>query len=59
MVNVTVHGQVPPSASGAGARWDFGNTGIPCMIDNTPYSTTQWQETVTPTGEVSMHCNFR
>src|SRR5262245_20247271 len=57
VVNVTARGIVPASSSGAGARWDFANTGLPCVIDGTPYSTTRWQETVTSNGEVAMHCD--
>jgi len=57
VVNVTVRGLLPPSTDGA--RWDFESTQQPCVIDNTPYSTTRWQETVSPSGEVSMHCDFR
>jgi hypothetical protein len=59
VVNVTAHGVLPPSPTGAGALWSFGDIGLPCVIDGTPYSTTQWQETVTPNGQVAMHCSFR
>jgi hypothetical protein len=56
IVNVTAHGQLPPS--GTDARWDFESIGLPCVIDGTPYSTTKWQETLAPSGQVSMNCHF-
>jgi len=59
ILNLTARGQVPPASNGEAVHYDFANTRIPCTIDNTPYSTEDWQETVTPTGQVAWYCAFR
>ena len=46
ILNLTARGQVPPASNGEAVHYDFASTGIPCTIDNTPYSTEHWQETV-------------
>ncbi len=61
--NVSAHGdlpegtQPPPNA----VVLDYENTGISCCVnfDGTWYSTTQWHETITPSGNVSLTCHFK
>ncbi|HEX8944304.1 MAG TPA: hypothetical protein VF785_14290 [Gemmatimonadaceae bacterium] len=59
ILNLTARGQVPPASNGEAVQYDFASTGIPCTIDNTSYSTENWQETVTPSGQVAWSCAFR
>ena len=58
VAQVIASGVITPASGGRAAHFDSSNTGIPCVIDTTPFTTDDWQETVSPSGEVNMHCNF-
>lgn len=58
VASVTARGETTPSSDGGAAQFDITNTGIQCTIDNTPYATDDWQETVSASGAVTSHCIF-
>ncbi len=61
--NVSCHGDLPdgmdspPQAVVLG----FDNTGLSCCVnfDGAWFSTTEWHETITPSGNVSLTCHFK
>jgi len=61
-VNVSCHGDLPDGMIPPNnARvWDYDSTGWVCEVtfDGDMYYTTQWHETITPTGNVSLTCHF-
>ena len=61
--NVSCHGDLPDGMdSPANAVvLGFNNTGLQCCVnfDGTWFSTTQWHETITPSGNVSLTCHFK
>ncbi len=61
--NVSCHGDLPDgmdSPSNA-VVLGFGNTGLKCCVnfDGVWLSTTEWHETITPSGNVSLTCHFK
>jgi len=58
--NVSCHGDLPYDPPAKAVVLDFDNTGLNCcvMFDGQWYSTTQWHETITPSGNVSLTCHF-
>jgi len=60
--NVSCHGDLPEGmVSPANAVvLDYNNTGLECSVNfnGAFYSTTQWHETITPSGNVSLTCHF-
>ncbi|PIV21416.1 MAG: hypothetical protein COS40_07620 [Deltaproteobacteria bacterium CG03_land_8_20_14_0_80_45_14] len=61
--NVSCHGDLPydmdPPAKAI--VLDFDNTNLKCCVnfDGQWFSTTQWHETITPSGNVSLTCHFK
>ena len=61
--NVSCHGDLPsgivPPAKAV--VLDYDNTAKECCVsfNNVWYSTTQWHETITPSGNVSLTCHFK
>jgi len=66
--NVSCHGElpidtIPPEKA---VVWDYENTGLKCCVNfsldpNYPdwVSTSEWHETITPSGNVSLTCHFK
>jgi hypothetical protein len=61
--NVSCHGDLPDTmvSPDRALVLDYSNTGLECCVnfDGSWYSTTQWHETITPSGNVSLTCHFR
>lgn len=60
--NVSCHGDLPDGAVAPpnAVVLDFDNTQIKCCVnfDGNWFSTTNWHETITPSGNVSLTCHF-
>jgi len=60
--NVSCHGDLPATMDlpDKAVVLDYNNTGRECSVNfnGTWYSTTQWHETITPSGNVSLTCHF-
>jgi len=61
--NVSCHGDLadgmnPPTTA---VVLDFDSTGLNCCVnfDGQWFSTTQWHETITPSGNISLTCHFK
>jgi hypothetical protein len=66
--NVSCHGElpidtIPPEKA---VVWDFENTGLKCCVNFSLdpiyadwVSTSEWHETITPSGNVSLTCHFK
>ena len=61
-VNVSCHGDLPDGWTPPtnALVLDYNSTGWVCEVnfDGVLYSTTQWHETITPSGNVSLTCHF-
>ena len=61
--NVSCHGDLPDGMDSPAKAvvLDFDNTGRKCCVnfDGDWFSTTQWHETITPSGNVSLTCHFK
>jgi hypothetical protein len=61
--NVSCHGDLPDGMDSPtkAVVLDFDNTGLKCCVnfDSHWFSTTQWHETITPSGNVSLTCHFK
>jgi len=61
--NVSCHGDLPDSMDSPAKAvvLDFNSTGVECCVnfDGNWFSTTQWHETITPSGNVSLTCHFK
>ena len=61
--NVSCHGDLPDQMDSPAKAvvLDFDNTNLKCCVnfDGNWFSTTQWHETITPSGNVSLTCHFK
>jgi hypothetical protein len=61
--NVSCHGDLPDdwSSPANAVVLEFANTGLKCCVnfDGFWYSTAEWHETITPSGNVSLTCHFK
>jgi len=61
--NVSCHGDLPDTmvSPDRALVLDYSNTGLECCVnfDGNWYSTAQWHETITPSGNVSLTCHFK
>jgi hypothetical protein len=61
--NVSCHGDLPDGMAPPPQAivWDFDNTSLKCCVafDGNWFSTTNWHETITPSGNVSLNCHFK
>jgi hypothetical protein len=46
-----------PNPTGEQIVWDFGNTGVPCVLGGCG-STTSWREVISPSGQATLQCHF-
>ena len=54
--NYSCKASVPPGSGHGAVHWDYANTGSSCDIPGAG-TTTDWKETVTPSGEASLSCH--
>lgn len=54
---LTCQATVTPSVSGRAQLWDFGNTGLPCLVTPSVTTTTSWLEVVSAQGEATLQCH--